>query len=101
MVGVGIGWAAILSMPYALLANSIPADRMGFYMGVFNFFIVLPQIVAAAVLGPVVTHLLDGRGLPVVLAGGAFMLVAAVGLTWVPDVSAPVTPVSPPAPVTT
>ena len=96
MVGVGIGWAAILSMPYALLANSIPADRMGFYMGVFNFFIVLPQILAAAVLGPVVTHLLDGRGLPVVLAGGAFMLVAAVGLTWVPDVA-----VSPPAPAVT
>jgi maltose/moltooligosaccharide transporter len=85
MVGVGIGWAAILSMPYALLANAIPPDRMGFYMGVFNFFIVLPQIVAAAVLGPVVAHLFAGRGLPVVLLGGGCFLVAAVGLSWVPD----------------
>jgi maltose/moltooligosaccharide transporter len=89
MVGVGIGWAAILSMPYALLANSIPAQRMGFYMGVFNFFIVLPQIVAAAILGPVVNHLLDGRGLPVVIAGGGCFLVAALGLRWVPDADAP------------
>jgi len=89
MVGVGIGWAAILSMPYALLANSIPARRMGFYMGVFNFFIVLPQIVAAAILGPIVSHLLHGRGLPIVIAGGACLLVAAVGLRWVPDGAAP------------
>jgi maltose/moltooligosaccharide transporter len=85
MVGVGIGWAAILSMPYALLANAIPPDRMGFYMGVFNFFIVLPQIVAAAVLGPLVEHAFAGRGLPVVLLGGGCFAVAAVGLSWVPD----------------
>jgi maltose/moltooligosaccharide transporter len=88
MVGVGVGWAAILSMPYALLANAIPASQMGFYMGVFNFFVVLPQIVAAAVLGPVVAHLLGGRGLPVVLAGGASLLVAAAALSWVPDADA-------------
>ncbi|MGA7723693.1 MAG: MFS transporter [Opitutaceae bacterium] len=85
MVGVGIGWAAILSMPYALLANAIPPEKMGFYMGVFNFFIVLPQIVAAAVLGPIVSHLLGGKGMPVVLAGGACFIVAAVGLSWVPN----------------
>jgi maltose/moltooligosaccharide transporter len=86
MAGVGVGWASILSMPYALLANAIPPDRMGFYMGVFNFFIVLPQIVAAAVLGPVVDHWLHGHALPVVLLGGASMLVAAAALAWVkPD----------------
>jgi maltose/moltooligosaccharide transporter len=72
-------------MPYALLANSIPAAKMGFYMGVFNFFIVLPQILAATVLGSVVQHLLGGRAMPVVLAGGLCMLVAAAALTWVPD----------------
>lgn len=83
MVGVGIGWAGILSMPYALLANAIPADRMGFFMGVFNFFIVLPQIVAAAVLGPIVAHVLHGRAMPVVMLGGVSLLVAAVALTWV------------------
>ncbi len=84
MVGVGIGWAAILSMPYSLLANSIPASRMGFYMGVFNFFIVLPQILAATVLGPVVKHLFGGHALPAVVAGGASFLVAAAALSWVP-----------------
>ncbi len=53
MAGVGIGWATILSMPYAMLAGAIPEEQMGFYMGVFNFFIVLPQIVASVLLGPV------------------------------------------------
>jgi maltose/moltooligosaccharide transporter len=85
MVGVGIGWATILSMPYALLANSIPPAQMGFYMGVFNFFIVLPQILAATLLGPVVEHLLGGRAIAAVMAGGACMLAAAVALSWVPE----------------
>jgi len=85
MTGVGIGWATILSMPYALLANSIPARQMGFYMGVFNFFIVLPQILAATVLGPVVAHLLGGRALPVVMGGGVCMVIAALALSRVDD----------------
>jgi len=85
MAGVGIGWATILSMPYALLANAIPAKQMGFYMGVFNFFIVLPQILAATLLGPVVHHLLGGRAMLAVLTGGVCLLVAAVALNWVPD----------------
>ncbi len=85
MVGVGIGWASILSMPYAMLANAIPAARMGFFMGVFNFFIVLPQIVAATALGQVVKHLLGGRAMPVVMLGGASLLVAAAMLMFVED----------------
>ncbi|WP_415909225.1 MFS transporter [Oleiharenicola sp. Vm1] len=85
MVGVGIGWATILSMPYALLSNSIPPAQMGFYMGVFNFFIVLPQILAATVLGPVVQHLLGGRAIAAVMVGGASMLVAALALQRVPE----------------
>ena len=76
-------WATILSMPYALLANALPPSRMGFYMGEFNLFIVLPQILAATLLGPVVQHLLGGRAMPVVLAGGACMLIAALALSWV------------------
>jgi maltose/moltooligosaccharide transporter len=84
MVGVGIGWATILSMPYALLANAIPARQMGFYMGVFNFFIVLPQILAATLLGPVVEYALGGRPVLAVLFGGLCMLAAAAALTWVP-----------------
>ena len=51
MVGVGVAWASILAMPYAMLSNTLPAAKMGFYMGVFNFFIVLPQIVASVGLG--------------------------------------------------
>jgi maltose/moltooligosaccharide transporter len=84
MIGVGIGWATILSMPYALLANAIPANQMGFYMGVFNFFIVLPQILAATLLGPAVQYLLGGHALGAVMLGGASMLVAALALNWVP-----------------
>ena len=85
MVGVGIGWATILSMPYALLANAIPAERMGFYMGVFNFFIVIPQIVASLGLGLVVHLVLKDSSLPVIAGGGVCMLVAALALSWVDE----------------
>ncbi len=88
MVGVGIGWATILSMPYALLANAIPPERMGFYMGVFNFFIVIPQIVASLGLGLVVHWVLKDSSLPVIAGGGVCMLIAAVALSWVDDVTA-------------
>ncbi len=84
MIGVGIGWATILSMPYALLSNAIPANQMGFYMGVFNFFIVLPQILAATLLGPIVERLLGGHALGAVMMGGGAMLAAAIALSWVP-----------------
>jgi maltose/moltooligosaccharide transporter len=84
MAGVGIGWATILSMPYAMLADAIPPEKMGFYMGVFNFFIVLPQIVASAALGPVVRHLFGGHALPAVVAGGISLLAAAAALSLVP-----------------
>jgi maltose/moltooligosaccharide transporter len=84
MTGVGIGWATILSMPYAMLADSIPAGKMGFYMGVFNFFIVIPQIIAGQILGPMVTHLFSGHSLPVVATGGVSLLLAAASLSLVP-----------------
>lgn len=85
MAGVGIGWATILSMPYALLSNAIPADKMGFYMGVFNFFIVLPQILAATLLGPAVKYLFDGHAMYAVIAGGGCLVLAAIALSWVPE----------------
>jgi maltose/moltooligosaccharide transporter len=78
MLGVGIAWASILSMPYAMLANVIPGDKMGFYMGVFNFFIVLPQILAAVALGNVVDSFLGGDAMKAVLLGGASMGLAAL-----------------------
>jgi maltose/moltooligosaccharide transporter len=77
MTAVGIAWASILSMPYAMLSNALPPARMGFYMGVFNFFIVLPQILASVGLGKVVEKLLCGDAMHAVLMGGAAMLLAA------------------------
>jgi maltose/moltooligosaccharide transporter len=90
MVGVGIAWASILSMPYAILAGALPADRMGVYMGVFNFFIVIPEIVAALGFGPL-TRALFGEGNPnaplyVVMMGGACLLAAAACVAIVRDV---------------
>jgi len=76
-VGVGIAWASILSMPYAILTGSLPPSKMGYYMGVFNFFIVIPQITAAAVLGLIVGRLFGGQAIYALLVGGASLLLAA------------------------
>jgi maltose/moltooligosaccharide transporter len=75
---VGIAWASILSMPYAMLANAIPAHKMGFYMGVFNFFIVIPQILASLGLGLLMKHLLGDNPMNAVVLGGVSMIVAAL-----------------------
>ncbi len=79
----GIAWASILSMPYAILAGSLPPERMGVYMGIFNFFIVLPEILAALTFGPLVKNLLGGNLVYAVMAGGVCMLIAAVLAQWV------------------
>ena len=84
MIGVGIAWASILAMPYAMLSTALPAARMGVYMGIFNFFIVLPEILASLTLEPVVKQLFHNDPVKVVMLGGASMLVAAVALIWVP-----------------
>ena len=78
MVGVGIAWASILSMPYAMLSNCLPAEKMGFYMGVFNFFIVLPQITIALGLGEILAHFPQIDSLWVVVGGGVCFLLAAL-----------------------
>ena len=85
MAGVGVAWASILSMPYAMLANVIPGRKMGFYMGVFNFFIVLPQILAAVALGKLVDAVLGGDAMKAVLAGGISMAVASLATLIVGD----------------
>lgn len=85
MVCVGIAWSSILSMPYALLSNALPPEKMGFYMGVFNFFIVLPQICVTLFAGFVMTHFLGGSPLTVVSLGGAGMLLAAASMQFVHD----------------
>ncbi|MFO1475950.1 MAG: MFS transporter [Verrucomicrobiota bacterium] len=74
----GIAWASILAMPYAILSGALPPARMGVYMGIFNFFIVLPEIISALTFGPLVKHVLHGNLVHAVMAGGVFMLLAAV-----------------------
>jgi maltose/moltooligosaccharide transporter len=92
MVGVGIAWASILSMPYAILAGAIPPHRIGVYMGVFNAFIVLPEIFAAVAFGRLIRLFFgpDNPNAPlyVVMAGGFFMLIAALCVSFVRDAAA-------------
>ena len=85
MFCVGIAWASILSMPYAMLANAIPGNKMGFYMGIFNFFIVLPQIAASLGLGIVMSVFLAGNSMNAVLLGGVSLLIAAFCVRFVDD----------------
>jgi MFS family permease len=66
----------ILSMPYAILTGSLPANKMGVYMGIFNFFIVIPQILAASILGFLVKHLFDGQTILALVLGGVSMIAA-------------------------
>jgi maltose/moltooligosaccharide transporter len=85
MVGVGIAWASTLSMPYSILAGSIPVGKTGVYMGIFNFFIVIPEIVASLAFGWVMSHLLDNNRMAAVVAGGGFLAVAALLVLRVTD----------------
>ncbi len=78
MIGVGIAWASILSVPYTLLSNALPAARMGYYMGVFNFFIVIPQIVAGTILGFVLKTFFGSEPVYALIIGGVSMIVAGI-----------------------
>jgi len=77
MTGVGIAWSSILSMPYAILAGVLPPEKTGVYMGIFNFFIVLPEIFASLVFGWVMLNILGNNRIAAVIAGGVFLLIAA------------------------
>jgi len=78
MIGVGIAWASILSIPYAMLSGSLPSEKMGYYMGVFNFFIVIPQIIAGTVLGLMLTYLFNGQSIFILVSGGVSMIIAGL-----------------------
>jgi maltose/moltooligosaccharide transporter len=86
MVGVGIAWASTLSMPYCILAGSLPQEKTGVYMGIFNFFIVIPEITASLGFGWVMSHLLHNNRITAVVAGGIFFVLAAVLTQSVDDV---------------
>ena len=85
MAGVGIAWASTLSMPYAMLAGALPPGKTGVYMGIFNFFIVIPEIVASLGFGWVMNNVLDNNRLAAVVLGGVFMVLAAVLVLRVQD----------------
>lgn len=84
-LGIGLAWASILAMPYAILTGSLPAEKMGVYMGIFNFFIVIPQITAAAILGFFVKNIFGGEAIYALLIGGASMIIAGLFVNIVED----------------
>ena len=85
MACVGISWASILSMPYVILSSSIPAGKMGIYMGIFNFFITIPQIINGIIGGPVVKNVYNNQPIYAIIMSGIFMLCAAVSVIYVYD----------------
>lgn len=82
---VGIAWASILSMPYVILSGSIPAGKMGIYMGIFNFFITLPQILNGIIGGPMVEKVYNNQPVYAIVLAGVFMICAAVSVIYVFD----------------
>lgn len=85
MLGVGFAWASILALPLAMLTSSLPSSKMGVYAGIYNFFIVIPQILASSLLALVVNHWFGGRPLYVLVMAGIFMILAALATLWVED----------------
>lgn len=88
MMCVGIAWASILAMPYVILASSIPAGKMGIYMGIFNFFITIPQIINGIIGGPMVKNVYNNQPVYALVLAGIFMLCAAVSVIYVYDPAA-------------
>jgi maltose/moltooligosaccharide transporter len=84
-LGIGLAWASILAMPYAILAGTLPSDKMGVYMGIFNFFIVIPQITAASILGFFMKSFFGNEAIYSLILGGASMLIAALMVLFVSD----------------
>ncbi len=85
MVVVGIAWASILAMPYAMLAGALPAHKMGVYMGIFNFFITIPQIFSGIVNRPIVEHVYGNNAIYAIVMAGIFFLLAAASVNFVED----------------
>jgi maltose/moltooligosaccharide transporter len=85
MTAVGIAWASLLTMPYAILSSAVSQKKMGVYMGMFNLFVVIPQILAAAVLGLLVRTLFRGHAIFAIVLGGAAMVLAGVLMAFVRD----------------
>src|SRR6201996_6327802 len=87
MVGVGLAWASILSMPYSILAAAIPSNKMGIYMGIFNFFIVIPEILSSLVFGWIMANLLGNNRMKALIVGGVCFLLAAILMQRVQEIT--------------
>ncbi|MFY9598279.1 MAG: MFS transporter [Dysgonamonadaceae bacterium] len=85
MIGIGFAWGSILSMPYAILTGSLPANKMGTYMGIFNFFIVIPQILAASILGFVTRDIFGGKVIFTMVLAGCSLILGALSVFFVQD----------------
>ncbi len=85
MICVGIAWASILAMPYVILSSSIPAGKMGIYMGIFNFFITMPQILNGIIGGPMVKSIYNNQPVYALVLAGVFMICAAISVVYVYD----------------
>ncbi len=85
MIGVGFAWASILAMPYAILAGNIPSGKMGVYMGIFNFFITIPQIVNGVIGGPIVSSIYENNAIYAIVLAGIFMFCAALSVLYVQE----------------
>ncbi len=90
MIGIGIAWASILSMPYAILAGAIPPAKMGIYMGIFNFFITGPQILNGIIGGPIVKYVYDSYAIYALVVAGVFMAFGAMATLFVDDKDDPI-----------
>jgi maltose/moltooligosaccharide transporter len=84
-IGIGIAWASILAMPYAILASSLPQRKLGIYMGLFNIFIVVPQLLVATVMGSIMKAFFPDQPIWTMLAAAIVMTAAAVSMLFVPD----------------
>ena len=85
MIGVGMAWGSILSMPYAILAPALPIRKMGIYMGIFNIFITVPQIVNGVFGGMIVKRFFDSQAIFAIIMSGCFLVIAAISVLWVED----------------
>ncbi|ESP92128.1 MULTISPECIES: MFS transporter [Pseudoalteromonas] len=80
MIGIGFAWASILSLPYAMLSDALPAHKMGVFMGIFNFFIVIPQLMAASVLGLILRNVFENQPIYALVIGGVSFILAALSV---------------------
>jgi maltose/moltooligosaccharide transporter len=85
MTAVGIAWSSLLTMPYAILSSAVPHKKMGVYMGMFNLFVVIPQILASAILGLLVRTVFHGQAIDAIVLGGVAMIVSGLLMAFVKD----------------